>query len=50
MGYMLARDTLDFGVFGHVYTEPEHRGKGAASALMQPLMDDFNAEARVRGD
>jgi GNAT superfamily N-acetyltransferase len=43
MGYMLARDTLDLGVFGHVYTEPEHRGKGAASALMQPLMDDFNA-------
>ncbi|MCD6359581.1 MAG: GNAT family N-acetyltransferase [Armatimonadetes bacterium] len=43
MGYMLARDTLDVGVFGHVYTEPEHRGKGAASVLMQALMDDFNA-------
>jgi len=43
MGYMLARDTLDVGVFGHVFTRPEHRGKGAASALMQVLMDDFNA-------
>ena len=43
MGYMLARDTLDVGVFGHVYTRPEHRGKGAASVLMQALMDDFNA-------
>ncbi len=43
MVYMLAADTLDLGVFGHVYTEPEHRGKGAASGLMQFLMDDFNA-------
>ena len=43
MGYMLARDTLDVGVFGHVYTEPEHRGKGAASALMETCMNDFNA-------
>ncbi len=43
MGYMLARDTLDVGVFGHVYTEPEHRGKGAASALMEVCMNDFNA-------
>jgi len=43
MGYMLARDTLDVGVFGHVYTEPEHRGKGAASALMEVCMRDFNA-------
>jgi len=43
MGYMLARDTLDVGVFGHVYTEPEHRGKGAASALMEACMNDFNA-------
>lgn len=43
MWYTLPRDRPDFGVFGHVYTEPEHRGQGAASALMGPLMDDFLA-------
>jgi len=43
MWYTLPRDRMDLGVFGHVYTEPEHRGKGAASALMVALMDDLNA-------
>lgn len=43
MWYTLPRDRRDFGVFGHVYTEPEHRGRGAASALMAALMDDLNA-------
>ncbi|MGD9496024.1 MAG: GNAT family N-acetyltransferase [Armatimonadota bacterium] len=43
MWYTLPRALPDFGVFGHVYTEPEHRGKGAASALMAVLMDDFHA-------
>lgn len=27
-----------------MYTEPEHRGKGAAPALMHLLMNDFNAD------
>jgi len=43
MWYTLPRDRMDFGVFGHVYTEPEHRGRGAASALMGALMQDLNA-------
>lgn len=43
MGYMLPKDTMDVGVFGHVYTQREHRGKGAASTLMAACMDDFNA-------
>jgi len=43
LGYMLAKDTMDVGVFGHVYTKREHRGKGAASALMAACMEDFNA-------
>ena len=45
MGYMLPRDTMDVGVFGHVYTQREQRGKGAASALMAACMADFNAGA-----
>ncbi|MEW6357297.1 MAG: GNAT family N-acetyltransferase [Planctomycetota bacterium] len=43
MGYMLPREAMDVGVFGHVYTARKHRGKGAASILMQYCMDDFNA-------
>lgn len=43
MWYTLPRERPDFGVFGHVYTEPEQRGRGAASTLMGPLMADFLA-------
>jgi len=43
MGYMLPRDTMDVGVFGHVYTARRHRGKGAASILMKFCMDDFSS-------
>ncbi len=43
MWYTLPREQPDFGVFGHVYTEPEQRGRGAASTLMGPLLADFLA-------
>lgn len=29
------------GILGHVWTPPEHRRKGACSAIMKVLMDDF---------
>jgi len=31
------------GILGHVYTHPDHRRKGAYSALMKHQMDDFRA-------
>ncbi len=31
------------GILGHVYTHPDHRRKGAYSALMKRQMDDFRA-------
>lgn len=43
MWYTIPRDTLDVGVFGHVYTARRHREKGAAAILMKFCMDDFNA-------
>jgi GNAT superfamily N-acetyltransferase len=50
--YLLHRDGVPFaniltatghgvGHFGHVYTRPEERRKGAASTLMNLLMEDF---------
>jgi GNAT superfamily N-acetyltransferase len=36
--------TMDFqgvGILGDVFTRPENRGRGAASHLMQAVMDDF---------
>jgi hypothetical protein len=52
--YILHRDGVPFtnmmnieyrgvGLYGHVFTKPEDRQKGAASALMPMLMDDFRA-------
>ena len=52
--YILHRDGVPFanmmnieyrgvGLYGHVYTEPEDRRQGAASALMPMLMEDFRA-------
>lgn len=38
--------TFEFGgvgILGHVYTQADERGKGAASALMSAVMDDFNS-------
>lgn len=32
------------GNFGHVYTDPEWRGRGIAGELTRLLLDDFNAE------
>lgn len=32
------------GNFGHVYTEPEWRGRGIAGELTRLLLEDFNAE------
>jgi len=51
--YILHRDGIPFsnmmtiesggvGLFGHVFTRPEERQKGAASALMSLVMDDFH--------
>ncbi len=38
---MLSATRHGVGHFGHVYTRPEDRRKGAASALMRHLMEDF---------
>ena len=36
---------LGAGILGHVYTEPKHRQKGAAKAVMQCQMNDFRSRA-----
>ena len=41
MWYGLPRDGTGMAEFGHVYTEPECRGKGIASKLMEFLAADF---------
>jgi GNAT superfamily N-acetyltransferase len=52
--YLLHRDDAPFsniltiehrgvGLLGHVWTQPEERGQGAASQLMRLVMDDFQS-------
>jgi len=43
--YGLPRNGTGIGNFGHVYTEPAHRGKGIATVLVAATVDDFNHQS-----
>lgn len=41
VGNIMTVESLGVGIFGHVYTHPDHRRKGVCAAIMQHQMQDF---------
>ncbi|MFB4317293.1 GNAT family N-acetyltransferase [Actinomadura sp. 21ATH] len=50
LGWMYVVDMLDHAVLMYLYVEPQHRGRGAARALVKHLFADYAGEITVAWD
>ncbi len=47
MGYIAPRNIGDVGTFGFVHTQPEHRGKGISTVLLQITLSEFEKRGGI---